>query len=365
MKRAMVAVCLFALGVGRVASETCTLEEQSVDLTPKLLEELQYDPSGELMSYLHPDRLRVVYGNGVIHDVPINREGGTRSVELIPLVIEVTGNMESPRRRFLEEIRSRLPRAPRGDSLKVVGGHLRIVNQELLRSVATIRYRKRTKVLWGLLGRATVARVRTPVTLDIALKRREGNRTVWIDLEVDKGKTRTRTSEMGVLLDLVLFPITTLSITGLVDRPSEYLEDAISDGVDSGMRRKVRETKKYVDEIFDLYDVDSAMAGSITLFAEIFSERLRHSNLTGFSGTNTKGDAKAVLKLHKVSVDGDASTHVTRRAACMLEAGVERLRKLSAKLGAAEVVEQDETVIDYFPGRLELLCRRDSRYACP
>ena len=334
MKIELGAILLVATVMSNAFAETCTLEERTVHLTPELLGQNRFEPQSAFMSHVNLEQLRTNFKGPVGYEIPINRQGETKEVRLVPLEIEITAKVESARTLFLNEIRRKIPRSTKYNKYRASGGHMRLVDGSRLQHRATIKYRKKEKIFFRY---TTVLKVDNPVNLNIEIERKDENATVAVDFEMQTGKPKIIKNLYGDILDVVLAPLTALSLAGLFESPSVlFLEEAIEGKIEGEVRKHAADLKSYVNNNFDMDDVDGEIAGDIVLFSNIFSERLRHTERTGFTGTNTRGDAEITLTMHKVSIEGDPKTHVTYETACTLEEAMNRLAKRAKEIEAKE-----------------------------
>ena len=334
--RLLPAVALIALSLpGASTAQQCVLSGADVKLTAEALGRIGFKPEGEMFKFVEFTDLKVIFGEPSNLQVPINEHGDTVAVSLVPVTIDIQGKVNSARERFLREVGSQLPRPGKNDSIGVTGGFMRIHNPTTIRLSGNIRaVDNSSKVKWWRQGKSS-----TPVWLDIALVREDANADLKLDASFDTGNT-SATTPFSVIIDAIALPATFVSGIFDWDTLGTQLDDKIGRDIDQRIAQEKEAIKPYVDKMFDIRSINNLVSDAALLFATVYKNRLKFTQLTGFTGTNPEPirvlglelpspeDADVIIRLNKSSVPEDAATHLSNKTACQLQSDLNLLKRL-------------------------------------
>jgi hypothetical protein len=343
-----------ALTTSPLSAQICDLNDISVELTPSLLEKIGFEPEGDIFSFVTFESLVVDFGDPTPREIPINEQGDTQTVNLIPVQINTTADVQSARVRFLTEVGAQLPTPGKNDSIGVSGGFMRIQDQRNIRFDGNIRaVDNSSQVSWWRQGKSN-----TSIWLNVALITSPDSRDMEIDASFDVGSTNASTP-FGKVFDVLTLPVTILSDVFNFDSVGDAFDAEISKQIDERIEAEKESIAPYVDQLFDIPSINNFVSDKAFLFAAVYKGRLRFLNETGFYGTNPEpvsmpifsgsillpasADAIVELRFFKGSDPADTNSYLTEATACQLSADLNLLLRLQNEIGGAQ--ERLHTVV--------------------
>ena len=345
---ALLAFCLPA------QAKDCHLTDHRIELSPKFLTNIGFSPSEELFNFLRFENLVVEFNIFGQMNQANSSKGDENQRQLIPTEITLVAWVLSPREYFLSSIKEELSRARedlrKGHSIAVTGdAFLKYEGVTQLSLSAGIEYIVEE---FGI----HLAKGLTSVRAILELERQ----TMGEDLALSINIVVSHTTVHSWIADLVnwdVFSWNTLAKMKGKKRPGTQIRDGIIGKIEEGIKNMNHAIQGF-ERNFNVESMDSQMKVKVGEFGEVFDQKLKYTERSGFLGLNLVNltshgyekpfaDASVALVLNKASLKSDSSSYLSREEACNLQETLVVMDSLSQRFRRESGREEKKEILEH------------------